>query len=176
VLSIFLTLVPNCLVHAAPLSPIPQINEFLAAHNGIRAAHNSSALTWSDEFAAKAANWVDACVLQLTGGILSDIPYGELQVAASGSFSIQDALNTFIQDEPNYNPVHPVLSHFTQVVWKATTQVGCAVKQCKDLLDPRLVGNNNGTSTPNKLHGTYYVCLYNPPGNVVGEEKHNVQL
>jgi len=111
---------------------------------------------------------------------LSDIPYGELQVAASGSFSIQDALNTFIEDESSYNPAHPVLSHFTQVVWKATTQVGCAVKQCKGLLDPKIQGlvggSSNSTSDLNRLDGTYYVCLYNPPGNVVGEEKDNVQV
>jgi hypothetical protein len=30
----------------------------------------------------------------------------------------------------NYNAQDPQPSHFTQVVWKATTQVGCAVKDC----------------------------------------------
>ena len=29
-----------------------------------------------------------------------------------------------------YNPANPVFSHFTQMVWKATTQVGCAVQSC----------------------------------------------
>ena len=107
-LSILLTLLPNCLVHAAPVSPVPQISEFLAVHNSIRVAHNASPLTWSNEFAAKAASWADECLLQLTGGILSDMPYGELQVAASGPFSIQDALNTFIQDECKYAHLNDV--------------------------------------------------------------------
>ena len=30
----------------------------------------------------------------------------------------------------DYNPNNPVASHFTQVVWKGTTQVGCAVQLC----------------------------------------------
>jgi hypothetical protein len=102
-LTIFLTLLPSCPVHALPLpSENSQISEFLAVHNDIRTTHNASSLTWSTDFAAKAAGWAGECLLQLTGGILSDIPYGELQVAASGSFSIQDALNTFIQDECKY--------------------------------------------------------------------------
>ena len=33
-----------------------------------------------------------------------------------------------------YNANDPQPSHFTQVVWKATTQVGCAVKDCPGLL------------------------------------------
>jgi len=68
----------------------------------------------------------------------------------------------------NYNPDRPVLSHFTQVVWKATTQVGCASKQCEGLLEPNVSGR---AGTGNLLDGTYYVCLYTPPGNVVGGEK-----
>ena len=29
-----------------------------------------------------------------------------------------------------YNPNNPTYSHFTQMVWKATTQLGCAVTTC----------------------------------------------
>ena len=31
-----------------------------------------------------------------------------------------------------YNPENPVPSHFTQVVWKETTDVGCALQVCNN--------------------------------------------
>ena len=36
-----------------------------------------------------------------------------------------------------YNPSNPVPSHFTQVVWKGTSQVGCAVSTCSGIFDAK---------------------------------------
>jgi hypothetical protein len=49
-----------------------------------------------------------------------------------------------------------VTGHFTQVVWKGTTHVGCASTYCSN------------------LRATYYVCDYSPPGNYMGEYTKNV--
>ena len=98
-LSVFSALFSICFANAAPSPSSPHSSDFLNAHNSIRAMHNASALTWSSDFAALAAAWANACHLQLTGGKLSNISYGELQVAASGSFPVSDAINTFIEDE-----------------------------------------------------------------------------
>jgi len=35
----------------------------------------------------------------------------------------------------DYDPKNPTYSHFTQVVWKGTTQVGCAVATCSGIFD-----------------------------------------
>ncbi len=43
-----------------------------------------------------------------------------------------------------------VVGHYTQIVWKNTRSVGCA-----------LAGNG---------HNDFLVCRYSPPGNVVGEK------
>ena len=40
------------------------------------------------------------------------------------------AIQMWNDEAPDYNPGNPVASHFTQVVWKETTQVGCAVVAC----------------------------------------------
>ncbi|KAF9918732.1 hypothetical protein BX616_006262 [Lobosporangium transversale] len=53
-------------------------------------------------------------------------------------------------------------SFFTQVVWKATTQVGCAAVTCP----PFTIYPGNPA--------TNIVCYYNPRGNVPGQFAQNV--
>jgi len=164
-------------VHAYPSSPrhapahsifsrgTPrQIQGFLDAHNIIRSLHNATALTWSVDLAGKAETWADRCEFKHSNGILSDIPYGENIVAGTGNFPITAAVATFVQDQDQYDPANPSYLHFTQVVWKSTTELGCAVAQCPGLFD-------NTISTP-----SLYVCLYNPAGNVIGHAPENVEV
>jgi hypothetical protein len=42
--------------------------------------------------------------------------------------------------------------HYTQMVWKTTTEIGCAVAKRKD------------------IPGYVVVCRYNPAGNMVGQK------
>lgn len=51
--------------------------------------------------------------------------------------------------------------HFTQLVWKATRQMGCARVDCG--YDPEEDDDNS-----DRAKGWYVVCEYDPPGNVVG--------
>jgi len=141
-----------------------QISAFLNAHNAIRAQHNATALRWSPYFARVAEFWADQCQFKHTNGVLSKEPYGEILAAGTGDFPIDAAVETFVSDQGKYHPANPSYLRFTQVVWKSTTQVGCAVSQCDDIFDPSF-----GTAT-------LYVCLYNPPGNVIGLAPENVQV
>ena len=56
-----------------------------------------------------------------------------------------------------YNPNSPQPSHFTQVVWKGSTQVGCAVQSCRGIFP-----DNFGPAK-------YFVCEYFPQGNIIGQ-------
>jgi len=57
---------------------------------------------------------------------------------------------------PNADGSLPMCGHFTQVVWKTTTEIGCALVDCpKD------------TAMPG-YRSQFLVCQYNPGGNTAG--------
>ena len=50
------------------------IDQYLSAHNSIRAQHGAADLTWSDTLASAAQKWADGCAFKHSGGSLG--PYG----------------------------------------------------------------------------------------------------
>lgn len=64
--------------------------------------------------------------------------------------------------------------HFTQLVWKATEKVGCAVVDCgyksnNDDEDGKIDGrdSNSHSNGPPRANGWYVVCEYLPRGNLI---------
>ncbi|QEU60266.1 hypothetical protein KDRO_C07980 [Kluyveromyces lactis] len=132
----------------------------LNAHNEYRARHQSTnPLVWNDELAAYAYDYTqtllgsdnDPCnyKLQHSGG-----SYGEN--LAAGTNSDPAALVGLWYDEINYYDYNNVtgishnghdVGHFTQLVWAASTDVGCSVTKC-----------SSGS--------VYLICEYSPAGNV----------
>ncbi|KAJ7284081.1 PR-1-like protein [Mycena rebaudengoi] len=152
-------------LHAERALSVSSINAFLSAHNTERAEHGAPNLVWNSTLAQAAKTWARSCQLKHSDGSLLDRPYGENLVAATGDFSIEEAVAQFTSDKSQYHPSNPTYNHWTQVVWKATTQLGCAVARCSDVMN---AGAGKAAS--------YYVCLYDPPGNVVGTAPANVQV
>ncbi|TRM68201.1 PR-1-like protein [Schizophyllum amplum] len=148
---------------AAAYPTYAQILEYLDTHDSIRAQHDAAALDWSDTLAIMAQEYANTCQMASSGGALLDTLYGENIVAGTDDFTPVDAVNAFASDESQYSVTAPVYNHWTQVVWKSTSEVGCAVSSCNDLL-----GQGTGVA---RLH----VCLYSEPGNVVGQALENVQ-
>jgi len=138
------------------------IQAYLTAHNSFRAQHGAAALTWSDEAASKAQQWANGCDFKHSGGSLG--PFGENLAAGNGAdYDITAAIKSWTDESKTYDPSNPTFSHFTQVVWKSTTQVGCAESVC---------GTLNGAGFGN---AKYFVCEYSPAGNIIGEFQNNVQ-
>ena len=50
--------------------------------------------------------------------------------AGSGSYTVSDGIDGWNAEAKDYNPSNPNFSHFTQVVWKGTKEVGCAFVTC----------------------------------------------
>lgn len=146
-------------VSAAPSSSTLSSDEqaYLDAHNTLRAAYGADALSWSDTLASVAQNWANGCVFEHSGS-----QYGENLAAGTGDYTIPSAMQLWADEASSYNASNPEFSHFTQMVWKSTTELGCAVATCNDLVE------GWGSSK-------FYVCNYNPAGNVIGEFSANVQ-
>ncbi|MCK8604329.1 CAP domain-containing protein [Desulfoferrobacter suflitae] len=134
-----------------------EIEQWLQAHNYYRALHGSPAVTWSDTVAASAQAWADTCP-----SVHSSSGYGENLAWASYALTPQGAVDLWYAEEPLYDYNNPGFSmatgHFTQVVWKSTTQIGCGCK--------------TGCTSPSPYCAC--VCQYNPPGNVFGQFAENV--
>ncbi len=125
----------------------------LDTHNAKRALHQASDLTWDSTLESYAQDYADKydCSGTLThsGG-----PYGENLAVG---YSAEGAVEAWYDEGNDYDYSScSTYDHFTQVVWKSTTKVGCGLKEC-------------GGSV-----GDYIICSYDPAGNYVGECSENV--
>ncbi|EJF62380.1 PR-1-like protein [Dichomitus squalens LYAD-421 SS1] len=138
-----------------PTSPQVDQQTYLDLHNNLRSQVGMPDLQWSDDLAAKAQSYAEQCQLKHSDGALG--PVGENLAAATGSFDALQAVELFVQDQFAFNPIQLNLNHYTQVIWRSTTQLGCGMATC-------------GNIFPGDGDATYHVCLYDPVGNIVGEE------
>lgn len=137
-----------------------QQQRLLDIHNRYRAEVNVPDLVWSDEVARSAKEWADHLAANNAFGHSSS-SYGEnLWTGTAGAFSLEEMVSGWGEEKEFFisNAAFPNVSttgnwadvgHYTQLVWKDTTAVGCAIT------------TGNGRDT--------LVCQYNPPGNYQGE-------
>ncbi|KAF9016052.1 PR-1-like protein [Hymenopellis radicata] len=132
-------------------------------HNTYRAKYSAGPLTWSDALYPGTQQWAAQCKFQHSNG---GGKYGENLAAGTGNaYGFSQGLKSWMDEASKYDYNHPGFSsgtgHFTQVVWKSTKQVACAIANCK-----------GGTifGQPSK----YIVCRYSPPGNFIGHFPENV--
>ena len=146
----FLSLTPT--VSAAP----SYATEALRAHNQVRAQDRQRPLKWSSDLENISQTWANqlakSCKVYHHKG---QIPFGENLFIASYRTNISHAVKLWAAEKKTYNYKQnrcqpgKQCGHYTQVVWKGTTDVGCGVQQCA-----------NGSQI--------WVCSYFPAGNIVG--------
>jgi uncharacterized protein YkwD len=135
------------------------ISKVLEIHNNYRSQVGSPPLQWSPALALSAYKW--ASHLSQTGKFTHDPNFqeGENLAGGSGNINFQQLIGLWAAEKNNFiNRPYPNCSktgkdsdvgHYTQIVWKRTREVGCALVSGKR---------------------TCLVCRYNPAGNFIGEK------
>ncbi|KAH9443722.1 hypothetical protein Pst134EA_025484 [Puccinia striiformis f. sp. tritici] len=136
--------------------------QWLDQHNKWRAQYKATPLKWSESLVAASKRLTDACVWKHT----PNNRYGENM--AAGQPSIQEVVTGWVAG-PNerdiFKGANSKPTHFTQVVWLATTELGCFKTTCR---------NVRGLNLP-QSPVVFWACSYNPPGNVIGQIGQNVK-
>ena len=152
-------------------SPPPNAfaRDMLDAHNQARATARPAPkpalppLQWSAEAAKLAESYAAKCTFEHNP---KRGDFGEnLAAATPGSWKTADVVKDWNSESAHYNlgkntcAPGKVCGHYTQLVWRNTTHVGCAVRTC----------TKNSPFGKNFPTWEFWVCNYAPPGNFVGQ-------
>ena len=130
------------------------IDDILREHNLFRAKEHVPPLAWNETLAKFSQQYAET----LKGPckpVHSTSPYGENLMFGTGGITWKTTVDEWSNEKKSYhygsNTCDPgkMCGHYTAVVWKSTTTVGCGRVKC-----------NNGD--------TMIMCSYWPPGNYDG--------
>jgi hypothetical protein len=134
-----------------------------ALHNQVRAAVETgtplAALQWESALAATARSWAATCDFSHNPSRSVGHPYvvGENIYGSSAAATAQAAVSLWAAEEQYYDystnscTAGQTCGHYTQLVWRTTLRLGCALQDCEG-------------STPRYR----IVCNYGPGGNSIG--------
>jgi hypothetical protein len=140
----------------------PFIDTMLQRHNAYRSALHLPPLTWSTALAQDALAWAQNLARRDKGQHDMSIRGKEgenIWWGTAGAYAFGDMVSFWGNEKKSFvYGVFPdcatsksaVVGHYTQIIWKTTQSVGCAVV-------------SNGRTD-------YLVCRYSPPGNAVGQK------
>ncbi|MBF0135376.1 MAG: CAP domain-containing protein [Magnetococcus sp. DMHC-1] len=156
-------------VQKGDISPADMAKAMVKRHNHHRSQVGVGGLAWSAKLANHALEWAkilaaDGCKMRhRTDGLYGENIFwqspimwsdGRREVAKVNPDTVVDS---WASEQKDYNYAQntctpgQVCGHYTQVVWRATEEVGCAMHICPD-------------------RGQIWVCNYHPHGNMVGEK------
>lgn len=132
-----------------------EISAVLEAHNKIRADVGLPKLVWKCGLADLAQQWATRGIFEHR----SDLFYGEnIFVSSDTAAAPVDGVQAWLAEKSFWDnsagicQAGKVCVHYTQMVWKNTTEVGCGI-------------NRNASGKWKVL----MVCNYNPMGNFIGK-------
>ena len=132
------------------IEPYSLARDMLAVHNAVRARVGTAPLAWSHPLAARSQDWADTLLARGQFAHRPNSPYGENLFEIEGAAaSPAEVVEAWAGESRNYdyssNRCRGVCGHYTQIVWRDTKEMGCAVAR------------GRGREV--------WVCDYDPPGN-----------
>ena len=138
----------------------PESAALVDAHNAVRAEVGAGPVTWDAALARFAQGYVQALTGTCTLAHSQNSGYGEnLAGWTAADAPVTQAVDQWAAEKPKYTGgggayqgVADGAGHYTQVVWAASTRIGCG----------RVVCSKEGRNW------TIVSCNYSPPGNMLG--------
>jgi uncharacterized protein YkwD len=136
----------------------------LAQHNDYRARHQVSKLEYSSKLESGALSWARRLAatgkFEHSGGTDGENLHFFFSTESIDAAQLaEQAVSHWYAEIKKYNFKRPGFSgatgHFTQVVWKGSTSLGCGAAKSKE-------------------QSYFIVCRYSPAGNVLGQFPQNV--
>ncbi len=150
---------PSPAATPAPISAAAA-EEIIAAHNFWRRQVKTEPLVWSDQLARAAREWAVTLMRQGKFEPSPDSPHGQnIAWFAGERLKPADVVDywgneiEYYDYEKNACLEESECRHYTQIVWKDSREVGCA---------------SAWGQHPKYGVQEFWVCNYNPPGNVEG--------
>ena len=148
--------------NSASLSRGGEAARLLAMHNQERSRVNVPPLIWDPQLAAAAASYGPTLArigrLQHSPRASRPGQRENLWMGTRGAFSPEQMVGSWIAERSAFRPgVFPSVSrtgnwmdvsHYTQLIWRGTTRVGCAIQPAG--------------------RWDFLICRYSPPGNIDG--------
>lgn len=163
-------------------------------HNVHRANHSVDALSWDSGIASAAAQLAATCHWEhdtkIGGGgygqnlaMMAGSGYASSRSNADDVKAMGNSITNMWYDgeygayfdnvvngKPNEG-MFTAWGHLSQVLWKGTSTVGCAINSCAQLTYP---ADQNGRASPPTKNAWYVVCNYKGAGNMAGQYDTNV--
>lgn len=150
----------------------------VCTHNAVRRSPPASQpdpepplppLTWNEELAEVARAHAKKCMYQHSERETRTAGFGQwvgenLAAGTAGAYSDSTIVERWAEEAADYgyrtNSCAPgkVCGHYTQIVWRDTTQIGCAKVTCDTV-----------ENQPGLGRADLWVCNYLPGGNIAGE-------
>lgn len=148
----------------------------LSQHNSYRTAHHSPNLSLNSSLNDAAQNWAQHLAAhavfehsspsQRNNAGENLYVYYTTGSAPAADTLAKEAVTNWYNEVSAYNYSNPgfasATGHFTQVVWKKSTELGCGAAEGMATLEGR------------KFNAFYVVRHYNPAGNLIGDFPNNV--